>query len=173
MRLPTALCALPLVLFGLLGCGGIPFDVGQDLVEQRVPGSPIGGILPSFIAVPIPLTIDISAETQKRSTGPARSAQLKSLTLRATPKDMPSGNFDFLEEVHIFIAARDGSLPEKEIARLQPTPKGQTSVQFTIVPDVDLLPYVNKGAQITSSAKGTQPQREFRFDGRIEITVRI
>lgn len=163
-----------LLLLALAGCGGIPFDVGQDLPEQRVPGSPIGGLLPSFIPTPIPLTIDLRAETQKRSTGPARSATLKELTLTATPRAMPSGTFDFLTEVRIYVAARgDSSLPRVEIARLQPVPTGQTTVTFTIVPGVDLLPYVNAGAEITATATGTQPRQDFSYVGHIEITVRI
>lgn len=162
-----ALCAL------LAGCGGIPFDVGQDLPEQRVPGSLLGGLLPSFVPAPIPVMIDLRSEVERRDTGPARSAQLKQLTLTATPRDAPSGRFDFLDEVHLYIEASDGSQPRREIARLQPVPKGQTSVTFTIVPDVDLLPYINAGAQITASAAGQQPQRDFTYAGHIEITVRI
>jgi hypothetical protein len=162
------------VLALLTGCGGIPFDVGQDLPEQRVAGNPLGGLLPSFIPTPIPLTIDLRAETEKRNTGPARSATLKELTLTATPKAMPSGNFDFLSDVRIYVEARgNSSLPRVEIARLQPVPKGQLTVTFTIVPGVDLLPYVNAGAQITATASGTQPQQDFTYTGHIEITVRI
>lgn len=152
----------------------ISFDVAQDLPEQRVAGSPLGGILPSFIPTSIPLQFDLKAETEKRNTGPASHVYLKSLTIAATPHDAPSGNFDFLEEVHIFVAQRDrGSLPKVEIARLQQVPKGQVKLSLAIVPDVDLLPYVSAGAEITSSATGSQPRKEFTFDGRIEITIKI
>ncbi|HEX8950988.1 MAG TPA: hypothetical protein VF945_04035, partial [Polyangia bacterium] len=56
------------------GCGAISFDVSQAVPEQQVPGSPLGGLLPSFLPQPFPVTINVQQETQKRSTGPARSA---------------------------------------------------------------------------------------------------
>src|SRR5262249_48138941 len=108
------------------------------------------------------------------ATGPARSAQLKSLTLSATPKDKPSGTFDFLQEVHIYVAARgNSSLQRVEIARLAPVPKGQTTLTFTIVPDVDLLPHINAAAELPADATGTQPQQDFTYNGQVVITVRI
>jgi hypothetical protein len=166
------------ILFTLLtfstACGGIAFDVGQDLPEQRVPGSPLGELLPSFIPTPIPLTIDLRAETEARNTGPARSAQLKRLTLYATPRASPSGNFDFLSEVRIHVAARNNSsLPRVEIARIAPVGKGLTALEFDIVPNVDLLPYINAGAEISATASGTQPRNDFAYAGHIDITVRI
>jgi hypothetical protein len=52
-------------LFVVVACAGcaIPFDVDQSIPEQRVAGRPLGGLLPSFLAAPIPLTIgaEISA----------------------------------------------------------------------------------------------------------------
>src|SRR5207302_1098515 len=57
-------------LLMLTGCGSLSFDVDQDLPEQRIQGSPLGALLPSFLA-PFPLSIDVRSETQKRSTGPA------------------------------------------------------------------------------------------------------
>ena len=173
-RSVCALVALVLMIGPLAGCGKLGFDVGQDLQEQRVTGSALGGILPSFLAAPIPLQVDLKAETEKRNTGPASHAYLKSLTLSATPRSAPSGNFDFLESVHIYVAQRGGgTLPKVEIATLQPVPKGQTTVSFVIVPDVDLLPYINVGAEITATASGRQPQKDFTFDGHLEVTIKI
>ncbi|MCS6913670.1 MAG: hypothetical protein RMK29_13530 [Myxococcales bacterium] len=154
-------------------CGTLRFEVGQDLPEQRVPGSPVGGLLPSFVPSPIPLTIDLRAETERRNTGPARSVQLSSLVLHATPQEAPSGTFDFLDEVRIYIAARDGSRPRVEIARLVSVPRGQVRLELTVVPEVELLPYLNAGAEITATARGTQPRRDVTFAGRIELTVRV
>lgn len=164
-----------LSLLTLCSCGLISFDVGQSIAEQRVPGNSLGGLLPSFLPTSIPLMIDIKSETEKRNTGPASAAYLKSLTLRATPRDNPSGSFDFLKEVRIFIAQRGGggSLPKIEIARLVPVPTGQTTLKFEIIPDVNLLPYINAGAEITSTASGSAPTRDFTFDGAIEVTIKI
>lgn len=91
--------------FFLASCGAIRFEVEQAISEQRVPGSPLGGILPDFFPNPFRLTIDVKAETEKRGTGPATAAFLKSLTLNATPAGNPSGTFDFLDEVHVFVEA--------------------------------------------------------------------
>lgn len=166
-------CAIALAALQA-GCGALSFDVDQNLPEQTVPGSPLGGLLPSFIPNPIPLQIDLQAAEKAHGTGPASHAYLSALTLAATPHSNPSGNFDFLDEVHIFVSAQNGgSLPRVEIATLKPVPKGQTQVTFTIVPNVDLLPYINAGAQIDSTASGRQPSMDFTFDGHLVVTVKI
>src|SRR5687767_8779782 len=75
----------------LFGCGALQFDVGQELPEQTLQGSVLGGVLPSFVPDPIRLDIDVKAETQRRNTGPATKVQLKSMKLQVTaPGD---GNF--------------------------------------------------------------------------------
>ena len=160
----------------LLGsCGAIRFDITQSLPEEKIPGSVLGGVLPSFIPVPIPFNIDIQAETKKQGTGPATGANLKALTLLATPHAMPSGNFDFLQEVRISIGPRDqgSSLPVKEIANIPSVPQGQTKLEFHVIPDIDLLPYIQAGAQLTASASGTQPRMDFTYDGQVVITIKI
>lgn len=162
------------VVVACAGCGAIPFDVEQSIPEQRVAGNPLGGLLPSFLQAPVPLTINLQAETQKRDTGPAQSANLKSIRFTATPHDMPSGNFDFVDEIHIYVDSQnDPTLPKKEIASLKPVPKGQTSIDLSIVDGVDLLPYINKGAEISASASGHQPTMDFTYDGSVTITVHI
>src|SRR5438094_8448154 len=117
---------VPLAL-ALAGCGGIGFDVTQDLPEQTVMGAvnPLTGIIPDFLAQPVPINIDLTAETKKRNTGPASHAYLTALSLSATPHDKPSGNFDFLTDVHVFIESQgNGTLPTTEIATLDPVPRG-------------------------------------------------
>ena len=152
-------------------CGVVSFDVSQNLQEQVVRGNPnpIAQLFPSLFS--IPLTIDIKAETAKRNTGPASSANLTSLSLSATPHTAPSGNFDFLDEVHVMISAPN--LPAVEIASVKPVPKGQTTLTFTIVPGVNLLPYINGGATIQSTATGHQPMMDLTFDGAVTVTVHI
>ena len=152
------------------GCGIIPFDVDQDIPEQRIAGNPVGGLLPAFLSAPVPLTIDLKAETQKRDTGPAKSANLKELRFHATS----SGNFDFLTEIHIYIDSQNqASLGKKEIARLSPVPKGQTTIELQVIDGVDLLPYINAGAEISATASGQQPTMDFTYDGHVTITVHI
>jgi hypothetical protein len=157
------------------GCGAISFDVSQSVPEQSVPGSPLGGLLPSFLPQPFPVTIDVKQETAKRSTGPATSANLKRVTFQITPHASPSESFDFVDEIHIFVAPAqaNSSLAMVEIARLAPVPKGQTRIELEIVPGVDLLPYINAGAAISATATGHQPAGTVTYDGSIVVTVHI
>lgn len=163
--------AFPILLVLSTSCGAIRFDLEQPIAEQKVPGSLLGGVLPNFFPNPFKLTIDVQAETEKRGTGPATAAFLKSLTLSATPAGNPSGTFDFLDEVHVFVEAP--GLEKVEVATLKPVPKGQTSVSFTVVPEINLLPYVNAGATMSTTATGTQPAKDFTFDGKAVFEVRI
>ncbi|HEY2744852.1 MAG TPA: hypothetical protein VGL86_09530 [Polyangia bacterium] len=175
MRKALALAAA--VAAGALtsGCGAISFDVSQAVPEQQVPGSPLGGLLPSFLPQPFAITIDVQQETAKRSTGPASSANLKSVSFAITPHDAPSGNFDFVDEIHIFVApsSSGSSLPMVEIANLAPVPKGQTTIDLTIVPKIDLLPYINAGASISASASGHSPPQTVTYDGTVVVTIHI
>ena len=158
------------------GSGALSFDVSQGVPEQQVPGSPLGGLLPSFLPQPFPVTIDVQQETQKRSTGPASSANLKQVEFQITPHASPSGNFDFVDEIHIYVApssSSSSSLPMVEIANLKPVPKGQTTIDLAIVPGVDLLPYINAGASISASASGHTPPQTVTYDGTVVVTVHI
>jgi hypothetical protein len=165
--------ALCTATIALAGCGALSFDVSQNVPEQQVQGNPLGGLLPSFLPTPFPITINVQQETQKRSTGPAHSANLKSVSFTATPHAMPSGNFDFVDEIHIFVEAQSGPLPKVEIAKLMPVPKGQTSIDLNVVPGIDLLPYINVGATISASASGHQPTQNFTYDGVVTVTIHI
>lgn len=162
-----------LVAVAVAGCGAISFDVSQDVPPQTVQGSPLGGLLPGFLSAPFPVTINVQQETQKRSTGPARSANLKQVEFRITPADAAT-TFDFVDEIHIFVEAQSGStLPKVEIANLKPVPKGQKTIDLTIVPGVDLLPYINSGAVISATATGHQPAMTTTYDGTVVVTVHI
>jgi len=64
-------------------------------LEQTVPGSPLGALLPSSGLFSMPLQIDIEGSTKARGTGAATAAYLKSMTLTITA---PSGaTFAFLD----------------------------------------------------------------------------
>lgn len=155
------------------GCGALSFDVEQPLPEQRIERSAIGGLLPALLPNPAKMTIDLKAEQEKRGTGPATKIFLKKLQFDITPAGMPSGNFDFLQEVHLFAEKSSAGLPKVEIATLNPVPRGATHVDFTIVPNVNLLPYVNAGAELSATATGTQPNQDTTFAGSLIIDVRI
>jgi hypothetical protein len=174
-RVAAAARALSIVCaLAVAGCGAIGFDVEQAVPEQQVNGSPLGALLGSFLPQPFAITINVKQETEKRSTGPARSANLKEIAFRTTPHDAPRGNFDFVDEIHIFVAAPSGStLPMVEIATLKPVPKGLTTIKLDIVPGIDLLPYINEGATISATATGRQPAQTITYDGSVTVTVHI
>jgi hypothetical protein len=135
-------------------------------------GSPIGGVmLPSFLPNPLKLNIDIKSEVAKRGTGPAKQAFLKVLTLSIVPHTAPKGNFDFLSEVHLFVEGP--GLTKAEVANMTSVPKSATTLNFNIVPNVDLLPYINAGATITASATATEPAMDTTFDGHVTVEVDI
>ena len=159
------------LLLSVPGCGAIGFDVAQPIPQQTIQGNALGALLPSFLPTPFAITIDVKQAEQQHNTGPATSANLKSLTFQALPHAMPSGNFDFVDEIHIFVAA--SNLPMVEIATLKPVPKGLTTLDLVVVPGVNLLPYINAGATISAQASGHQPAQDFSYDGNVVITIRI
>jgi hypothetical protein len=151
----------------LLACGAVSFDVTVNVPEQTVAGNPVGGLLPAFLPNPFTLSVDIQAETQKRNTGPATSANIKAIQFRSTS----SGTFDFVDAIHIFVEAP--MLARKEVAALDPVPKGRASIDLDVVSGIDILPYVSAGATLSATATGRQPSKDFAFDGTVTITVHV
>jgi hypothetical protein len=126
----------------------------------------LGGVLPLSFA--IPLTIDVESQTAAQGTGPARSASLKALELVVLT---PEGEtFEFLDSIRIEISAE--GLDKQIIARLDDVPSA-ARLSLNVLPDVDLLPYIKKGAALTASATGRQPRQTTRFDGRVVIHIRV
>jgi hypothetical protein len=160
--LMLVVAALPLA-----GCGLVGFDVDQKIPPQEVPGSLLGGVLPLEFA--FPLSIDIESQTKAQGTGPARSASLKSLELSVISPD--GETFAFIDEITSIKVSAEG-LESKTIAHLKPVP-GTARISLTIVPDVDLLPYIRKGAMLSASATGHAPRQTVRFEGKVVIHIRV
>lgn len=165
------LLALPVVS----ACDGgiLRFRVHESIDEQLVEGSPLA----TFVPVDIPIDVDLAAETQARNTGPASHVFLRSLTLDITDTAEPAGDsddFDFLTRVEIFAeSTRAGStLPRVRVAYLESVPRGVDHLSFDR-DDVDLLPYVEEGARLTSEANGTVPPDDTTFDGDVAFTVHV
>jgi hypothetical protein len=148
----------------------LSFDVSQDIPPQTVTGSPIGALVPATLFA-LPLNIDLESETAAHGTGPARSANLSSLTLSIST---PSGEtFDFLTSISISIApANGGTLPEVVIAKLQPVP-ATSSISIVPVPGVDLLPYIKAGASIRAAVSGHLPSSDRTVVGKVVVTVHV
>lgn len=166
-----SLVVLAALLPGLSGCGLITFDVAREIPEQRVQGNLVSMLLEGFVDNPIPMNIDLEQETAARDAGPACGARLTSLTFDITASAQGPGDeddFDFVDRVVLFVEA-DG-LSRRELARLDPVPQNATSLSLD-PSDLDLLPYIERGATIVSEVSGTPPADDVTFKGAYVVEV--
>jgi hypothetical protein len=120
----------------------------------------------------VPVNVDINSETAGHGTGPAKSATLSSLTLTVTSP--AGGTFDFITSIAITVSSSaDPSLPEQQIAKLEPVPATTTISIPPSPPNVNLLPYVKAGATVKATASGHLPSQDVTFDGKVVITVHV
>lgn len=157
----------------LAGCGLTDFDITQPVPEQQVQGSGIPA--PIAALFPLPLSLDLSAEIQKQTTGPIDSVTLRSLQLTITETQLPDGDEDtweFVDEIHVFVAssANGSSLPRVEIASVI-APGAVTTMTFDVDGGIDLKPYVDEGSVVESEASGTIPPDDVSYDGEGVFTV--
>jgi hypothetical protein len=167
--------SLALGALALAACGIARFSIPYELAEQRVTGSPLGGLLGPVIDIPI--DIDLSAETAARDTGPAQHVYLTGLSLAITPTAEPAGDtddFDFIDTIDIFVesGAAGSTLPRLRVAHLDPVPTGARAISLEL-DGVDLIQYVREGAVLTSSAAGTVPPDDVTFDGHLTFAIDV
>jgi hypothetical protein len=162
------------VSLALAGCGAIHFGIGYDIPEQLVMGSSDGGALDGEL-VPVPLDIDLSAETAARGTGPAQHIYLTSFTLSVTATSEPPGDTDdlgFVDHVELFAsgASQGSNLPRVRIAHLDQVPDGARTI--TLESDgVDLIAYVQQGARLDAIASGFVPPDDVSVSGHVDFNV--
>ena len=176
MRSTRLLLLSTCLLGGCTGFGG--FELTLDIPEQRVDGNPLGGLLGTPFDAPIPLMIDLASETAARDTGPAQHVRLSALTLSITPTAEPEGDTDdlaFIDRAEIFVESTQSgsSLPRVRVAVLEQVPAGTRQVSFETDASVDLLPYVQEGARLTSSADGEVPPDDVTFEGSVLLSVEV
>lgn len=162
-----------LVYSALAGCGVADFDIDQPIVEQRISGSPLPGPLAALF--PLPLDIDISSKIKEMETGPIDSVTLKSLKLTITATGKTSGDTDdwrFVDEIHVFVKSSmsGSSLPRVEICKVSNPGQVQT-LDFEIVPGIDINPYVNEGSVVEAESSGTVPEDDVTYNGEAVFTV--
>ena len=121
------------------------------------------------------LTLDLSAEIQKQTTGPIESVTLASLVLDIAATDQAANDTDtweFVDEIHVFVrSSADGSaLPRVDIATVI-APGAVTSMVFDVDRRVDLKPYVDQGSVVESEASGSVPTDDVSYDGEGVFTV--
>jgi len=152
---------LPLALLTLLACDRLDnFDVNVS-GQTKVQGSPLGALLSSFPQADAFTRFDVSESTQfkNQNVDPDKvdTVVLEKLTLRVVS---PAGqDLSFFGTV-IFSLETEG-LPKKEIARRSGFPAGQTSVDFTVVPD-DLKAYLlaKQATLVTDLMSSKQPNQD-------------
>jgi hypothetical protein len=162
-----------LVLVMFAGCGITDFDISQDVPEQEVQGSGIPA--PIAALFPLPLSLDLSAEIAKQTTGPIDSVTLSSLELSITDTRRPGGDTDtweFVDEIHVFVksSVAGSTLPRVEIASIV-SPGAVTTMSFAVESSVDIKPYVDEGSIVESEASGTVPADDVSYDGEGVFTV--
>lgn len=157
----------------LAACGGLGFDVDQDVPEQTIEGSPLPGPLAQLF--PLPLEVDLSAKIKAQETGPIDRVTLRSLHLDVTATARPAGDADdwgFVQHVDLYVESRqEGStLPRLKVATVD-APGQVARLEFVPVEGVNLLPYVDQGARLIAEASGTVPPDAMSFDGRATFHV--
>jgi hypothetical protein len=162
-----------LVVLAVAGCGITDFDIRQPIAEQRVQGSPLPG--PLAVLFPLPLEIDISQKIKERETGPIDSVTLSRLTLNITATAMPAGDRDdwsFVDSIHVFVkSSKSGStLPRVEIANVT-SPGAVTTLDFNVMKNVNLKPYVEEGSVVEGESAGRLPEDDVTYDGEGVFTV--
>ena len=171
--------ALVVALAGT-SCGAVDFDVTSTVPETVLAGDPttctLNKLLERAPVNPFVLEVDLERETKARDTGPADRVELKSMSLAITPTRQPAGDvddFDFLLSLEVFVeSARAGSpLPRVKVAELTSVPRGAAQIAVNAVPGVDLLPYINEGARLTSSARGSTPCDDTSLAGSVVVTL--
>ena len=154
-------------------CGSVlDFDVDQDVPEQKVQGSSLPG--PLAVLFPIPIHIDIQSKIKAQETGPIDSVKLSSMHLDITMTEQPSGDSDdwaFIDHVDLFVeSTKSGSeLPRVKVGTA--TAPGAVARMEFVPEDVNLLPYINEGCELTAEASGTAPSDNVSYDGKATFHV--
>ncbi len=166
--------ALVLACVPLAGCLTFSdFDLGRDVPEQTIEGSPVPAPLQS--AFPFAMDLDLSEHLAKFESKRQVQVMLASLALSTTESAQPAGDHDdfgFISELHVFIgSSTEGTtLPRVEIAHAV-APGPVTTIEFAVESTIDLKPYISEMAKVDAVGSGTVPSDDISFDGHGVVTV--
>jgi hypothetical protein len=164
-----------LLMMTAVACASaLDFDVSQAVPEQIVSGSPLPAVLSGLFA--FPLQVDIQSQIAAHKTGPISEITLSGLVLDITATKQPAGDTDdwsFLTHADLFVAStKDGTtLAKVKVATVDAPGKVQQLI-FVPVAGVNLLPYVNEGAQLTAETTGSLPPDDTSFAGTATFRIR-
>jgi len=172
MKLSRLLLAVCLV--SASACGSVlDFDVDQDVPEQIVQGSSLPGPLAGLF--PIPIRVDIQSKIAAQETGPIDRVVLASMHLDVTATERPDGDEDdwaFIDRVDLYVeSSKEGTtLPRVKVGSAV-APGAVTRLEFEPEKDVNLLPYINEGCELTAEASGDAPGDDISYAGVATFTV--
>lgn len=149
----------------------IGFDIPYDIPQQTVPGDAVshaaGTVLSGTPVDPFALDINLQQDEQAHNVSVVSHVYLTSLEF-----DITSGGgdcFDFVQSVSISVeSTKPGTTLEPAVIATGSSPG--CVQRFALTPtSVDLKPYIDEGASVTSSAKGVPPDHDETFDGSLVL----
>jgi hypothetical protein len=172
------LLALPLLVFGALGCKKIvnllTFQV-SDSSSFTIPGTPF--ITGASLNIPV-LTVRTTAQSTYKSNNTSaayvQDVTLDKLTLTVT--NPSTQNFDFLKSISIYISTDAAGSNKMLLASLATVPTGQTSISLTPAGG-KLDQYLKSDSYtLTTTAELAQTLRqntEVRADSRFNVRATL
>lgn len=157
-------------LLGLASCA-IGFDVPYDIPQQTVPGDPVahaaGSLLSGTPVDPFQLDVNLDEEEQAHHVAAISHVYLSSLDF-----DITSGGsdcFDFVQSVTISIeSTKPGTTLQPSVVATGTSPGCVT--HFALTPtSVDLEPFIEEGARVTSTGQGVPPDHDETFTGHLVL----
>ena len=166
----------PLVLAAcLLMCAcnlpfNFDFDFAQAVPEQSIPGSPVDAPLPEGIALPV--RVDVGSKiVNPKSIGSITLGAMYLDVTSAGESDGDSDDWSFVERIDLYVeSTKVGStLPRLKVASAV-APGAVAHLELT-PEDVNLLPYVMEGCQLSTEASGRTPADDVSYDGKVTFHV--
>jgi hypothetical protein len=170
---------LAAVALALAGCkSGVSFDVTEDIPGTDVDGDPLlnmaGMVLPVAPLTPFGLMFDLQAELDAHNAGPAQEINLTGMNIAVTDGlGDQDDDLAWLTSVTVTVESTmpGSSLPAAEIASRDDFPAGFATLPMNVNAGVDLLPYVEEGMRITTSADGIVPPDDVQVGGDVTVTI--
>jgi hypothetical protein len=159
-----------ILLLAIASCA-IGFDIPYSIPQQTVPGDAVshaaGTVLSGSPVDPFELDINLQEDEQANHVSIVSHVYLTSLEL-----DITSGGgdcFDFVQSVSISVeSTKPGTMLKPAIIATGSSPG--CVQQFVLTPtSVDLEPYIDEGASVTSAGQGVPPDHDETFDGRLVL----
>lgn len=158
-------------MFAVVASCAIGFDISSSIPEQTVPGDAVshaaGTVLSGAPVDPFELDVNLQEDEQAHHVSVVSHVYLTSLEL-----DITSGGgdcFDFVQSVSISIeSTKPGTMLKPAVIATGSSPG--CVQKFVLTPtSVDLEPYIEEGASVTSSGQGVPPDHDEAFDGSLVL----